>query len=100
LIDIADIVLEGELVALADGELEVAGLEKSALPGGKTVLVDAGEDLLGRARDYAALRMQARRSKKAGKENKNDRKDVVGSPFCVTLFCGRGNRFNGLASNQ
>jgi hypothetical protein len=71
-------------VALADGELEVAGLEKAALPGGKTVLVDAGEDLLGRARDDAALRMQAGRAKKTGKENKNDRKDVAGG-----LFCGR-----------
>jgi hypothetical protein len=73
LIDIADIVLEGELVALADGELEVAGLEKSALPGGKTVLVDAGEDLLGRAtmqpcacrRD--APRRLAKRTRKMGR---------------------------------
>ena len=48
LIDVADVVLVGELVALADGELEVAGLEDAALIGGK-----AG--LLGAAREDAAL---------------------------------------------
>jgi hypothetical protein len=39
LIDVADVVLVGELVALADGELEVAGLEDAALVGGKAGLL-------------------------------------------------------------
>ncbi len=34
-------------MALADGELKVAGLEKSTLAGGQAVLIDARKDLLG-----------------------------------------------------
>jgi hypothetical protein len=74
--------LEGKLVALADGELKVAGLEKSALAGGKTVLVDAGEDLLGRTRDDASLCMQARRYENKRNESKSDKDEVAGGPFC------------------
>ena len=51
LVDIADIVLVRELVALADGDLQVAWLQRSALVGGQSAL-------LRRAREDAALREQ------------------------------------------
>jgi hypothetical protein len=51
-------VLKRILVTLTDGELKVTRLQKSALPGRKSILIDAGKDLLGRPRDDTALRIQ------------------------------------------
>ena len=69
-------------MTLPDGELEVARLEKSALTGRQSVLIDAGKDLFGRARDDAALRPQARYRGKAGDESERDEERERGAPFC------------------
>ena len=76
-------------MALPDGELEVAGLEKSALTGRQSVLIDAGKDLFGRARNDAALCVQARCHDKAGDESESDEERALGAPFCgrrMSLF--------------
>ena len=63
LINVADIVLVRELVTFADGELEVAGLEDSALIGGQ-----AG--LFGAASEDAALSTQ----RESAEEQEDERK--------------------------
>jgi hypothetical protein len=54
-----------ELVAFADRELKVTGLENSTLAGGHAVLIEARKDLFARARDDAPLRMEMRCCEKA-----------------------------------
>jgi hypothetical protein len=80
-------------VALPNGELEVARLEKSALTCGQAILVDTGKDLLGRACDDASLRQQARGSNKADEESESDEESAYGPPICgrrMIVFVGRG----------
>jgi len=73
LVDVADKVLIGELVAFADGDLEMAREQVASLVGGQLAF-DAGDDLLGGAGDDAALGVEAGR---AGK-----REDEEGEKEC------------------
>jgi hypothetical protein len=59
-------------MALTNGELKVVGLENSSLAGGQAILVDSRKDLLGRASDDAALRLQSRRCDEANDESDGD----------------------------